>query len=251
MDIKKTYIELKKVRLELPIYQSSRLSIKKNIINFASGGRIFKADDSYLSVKAIDEITLNLKNGDRLGIVGKNGSGKSTLLRLINGIYKPSSGSIKINGSIGSLIDISLGTDQDMTGRENIFTRGRLIGLGKEYIAKNLDEIINFTELGDFIDIPMSTYSSGMHLRLAFAISTIIKPDILLMDEWLSVGDESFKIKAEKRLKKVLDTAGILVIASHSYEVVTKNCTKVAWLENGKIKKMGLPIDICKEYFNV
>ncbi len=244
-------MELKKVTLELPIYQGSRLSIKKDIINFASGGRIFKSNNSHLNVRAIDEITLNLKKGDRLGIIGKNGSGKSTLLRLMNGIYKPSRGSIKINGSIGSLIDISLGTDQDMTGRENIFTRGQLIGLSKQYIYERLNEIIDFTELGDFIDMPMSTYSSGMNLRLAFAVSTIIEPDILLMDEWLSVGDESFKIKAEKRLKKVLDKSGILVIASHSYDVVTKNCTKVAWLENGKIKKLGLPMNLCKEYFNV
>lgn len=246
----KTYIELKNVNLELPVYQGSKLSLKKEVINFASGGKIFKENKNNISVRVLENISLELKNGDRLGVIGKNGSGKTSFLRLVNGIYNPTSGSKTIQGSIGSLIDISLGTDQEMSGRENIYVRGYLIGLKKEEIENKINELIEFTELGDFIDMPMYTYSSGMHLRLAFAVSTIIEPDILLMDEWLSVGDESFKAKAELRLEKVVNKTGILIIASHSQDVITKICNKVIWLENGKIKKIGSPKTMCREYFN-
>ncbi len=246
----KTYIELKNVNLELPVYQGSKLSLKKELINFASGGKIFKENNKNISVRVLENVSLELKNGDRLGVIGKNGSGKTSFLRLVNGIYNPSSGSKTVKGSIGSLIDISLGTDQEMSGRENIYVRGYLIGLKKEEIENKINELIEFTELGDFIDMPMYTYSSGMNLRLAFAVSTIIEPDILLMDEWLSVGDESFKAKAELRLKKVVDKTGILIIASHSQDVITKICNKVIWLENGKLKKIGSPKTVCQEYFN-
>ena len=250
MGMNKTYIELKNVNLELPVYQGSKLSLKKELINFASGGKIFKANNNNISVRVLENISLELKNGDRLGVIGKNGSGKTSFLRLVNGIYDPSSGSKTLKGSIGSLIDISLGTDQEMSGRENIYVRGYLIGLKKEEIENKINELIEFTELGDFIDMPMYTYSSGMNLRLAFAVSTIIEPDILLMDEWLSVGDESFKAKAELRLEKIVNKTGILIIASHSQDVITKICNKVIWLENGKIKKFGSPKTICREYFN-
>lgn len=187
--------------------------------------------------------------GECWSIIGRNGAGKSTLLRLLSSVYEPSSGTAVIKGEIGSLIDISLGTDPEATGRENIFLRGGILGMTKSEIAEKLDEIIEFSELGDFVDMPIRTYSSGMHLRLAFAVSTTIKPEILLMDEWLSVGDEGFKHKAEIRMNELVKSTNILVIASHSRELVMHTCNRVLWLEHGKIKMDGDPATVTAAYF--
>lgn len=159
-------------------------------------------------------------------------------------------GTARIEGSIGSLIAISLGIDQEATGRENIYIRGSLLGLKKKDIDARIDQIIGLCELGSFIDLPIRTYSTGMQMRLAFAVSTMIRPNILIMDEWLSVGDESFKNKAERRMAELVSNAQILVIASHSKELIRKNCNRVIWLEHGKIKMDGKPEDVLKAYFS-
>jgi lipopolysaccharide transport system ATP-binding protein len=187
--------------------------------------------------------------GDRLGIVGHNGSGKSTLLRLLSGIYEPSTGSIERSGSIASLVDISLGINGENTGRENIFLRGKLMGLSKKEIDAKIDEIIDFSELGDYINLPVRIYSSGMLLRLAFSVSTSITADILIMDEWLSVGDGAFADRASARLSGLVDESEILIIASHDRDLIEKTCNKVVWLEHGHIKKIGATREITTEYF--
>jgi lipopolysaccharide transport system ATP-binding protein len=203
----------------------------------------------HLSIEALRDLDLEIVAGDRLGIVGHNGSGKSTLLRLLTGIYEPSSGSIERSGSIASLVDISLGINGENTGRENIFLRGKLMGLTKKEIDEKIDEIIEFSELGDYINLPVRIYSSGMLLRLAFSVSTSITADILIMDEWLSVGDGAFADRARTRLSGLVDESEILVIASHSRELIEDTCNKVVWLEHGSIKKIGSVSEIVNDYF--
>lgn len=238
------------VSLDLPVYNARSRSLKNRFIQAATGGNILSATDGSVIVRALDDISFELNDGDKLAILGHNGAGKSTLLRMLNGVYTPTTGSVNINGNISSLIDISLGTDMEATGRDNIYLRGCLLGMNKAEINKNIDEIIEFTELGEFIDMPLRTYSSGMNMRLAFAVSTSIKPEILLMDEWLSVGDESFKAKAELRMNALLETTSLLIIASHSYDIVANSCNKALWLEHGKIKRLGESTAIANEYFN-
>jgi lipopolysaccharide transport system ATP-binding protein len=194
-------------------------------------------------------MSFSLKDGDRVGLLGHNGAGKSTLLRLLGRVYEPSSGTASIKGTLGSLIDISLGIDHEATGRENIYFRGGLLGMTKAEIKKQLEAIIDFSELGNFIDMPLRTYSSGMHLRLAFSVSTILRPEILLMDEWLSVGDEGFKHKAEQQMSELVQSTNILVIASHSREIIEKTCNRVLWLEHGKIRMDDKPEFVLKAYF--
>lgn len=159
-------------------------------------------------------------------------------------------GQANIQGKIGSLIDISLGIDGEATGIENIFLRAALLGIPKIEVERSLSEIIEFTQLGSFIEMPVRTYSTGMHMRLAFAVSTMISPDILLMDEWLSVGDQEFQLKAEQRLNKLIERSNVLVIASHSKTLIERCCTRVIWLEHGRIKLDGKPSEVCREYFN-
>jgi lipopolysaccharide transport system ATP-binding protein len=200
-------------------------------------------------VRALEGLNFTLRDGDRVGLLGHNGAGKSTLLRLLSGVYVPSSGSARIDGEIGSLIDISLGIDPEATGRENIHLRGALLGMGKAELAERMDEIIAFSELGDFIDMPLRTYSTGMHLRLAFAVSTTVRPEILLMDEWLAVGDEGFKHKAEARMRTLVQSTNILVIASHARDLILETCNRVLWLEHGKIRMDGPADEVVAAYF--
>lgn len=249
-DVSMALVDLKNVCVNFAIYNSSSRSFKKRIINAATGGVIGSDAHGKVIVTALESITFTLRDGDRVGLIGHNGAGKSTLLRVLSGVYRPVSGSAVTQGQIGSLIDISLGIDPEATGRENIFIRGALLGMSRREIISHLDQIIDFSELGDFIDIPVRTYSSGMHLRLAFSVSTILRPQILLMDEWLSVGDEAFKHKAAARMKELVDTTSILVVASHSRELIFRHCNRVIHLERGRIVADGIPSDIATPYFD-
>jgi lipopolysaccharide transport system ATP-binding protein len=186
-----------------------------------------------------------------VGLVGHNGSGKTTLLRVLSGIYHPTQGQAKIQGECVSLINISLGIDPEATGRENIRLRSAMMGLTPAQTNERIDEIIDFSGLGDFIDMPFRTYSSGMQLRLAFAVSTAIRPQILVMDEWLSTGDEDFKQRAEQRMKDVVHATEILILASHSRELLLANCNRVIWLERGQVRMDGGAEEVASAYFGV
>ena len=241
-------IELKDVIVDFPIYNANTRSFKNTVLKATIGGKVDIYEQN-INIRALDGIAFTLKDGDRLGLVGHNGAGKSTLLRLLGKVYIPCAGTARIEGSIGSLIAISLGIDQEATGRENIYIRGSLLGLKKQEIEQKIGQISELCDLGSFIDLPIRTYSTGMQMRLAFAVSTMIRPDILIMDEWLSVGDESFRSKAESRMVDLVNNAQILIIASHSKELIKNTCNRVIWLEHGKIKMDGTPEDVLTAYF--
>jgi len=230
-----SFISAKDLVVEFPLFSNAHRSLKKVVMNVTTGGRMAQSAGNRRVVKALDCINLEVKAGERLGLMGHNGSGKTTLLRVLAGAYEPVAGSLAIKGRIASLLDISLGMDHEATGYENIFLRGIMMGLTPKEIRAKTDDIAAFTDLGEYLDMPVRTYSSGMQLRLAFAVSTSVDADILIMDEWLSVGDAAFNQKASERLNKLVEKAPILVIASHSPELLAKVCTKVIRLEHGKI----------------
>ena len=221
------HIKLHEVSVEIPVYSNHNRSIKNSFLK-----KLTKDKVRPQSVRALSNISLQLKDGDRLGVMGPNGSGKSTLLRTLAGVYHPTSGSIDVSGSIASLIDISLGMDSEATGYENIRMRAIMMGMKLKQIKLIEEEIAEFTELGKFLELPIRTYSTGMHMRLGFAVSTTVPADIILMDEWLSVGDSNFLIKAEKRLHDYIQKSSILVIASHSEDLISKLTNQTLRLEH-------------------
>lgn len=221
--------------VDFPIYGAKSRSLKNAVIRTATGGLFARDAGEQIVVRALNDVSFDLTEGDRLGVVGHNGSGKSTLLRVIVGAYEPVSGSIRVSGRISSMLSISLGMDPEATGYENIFLRGAIMGLMPWEIGAMVDEIVSFSELGAYIDMPVRTYSSGMAMRLAFAISTSISADIILMDEWLSAGDASFAEKAQQRLRTLLSQAKILVLASHDEKLIRSNCNKLMRLDHGAV----------------
>ncbi|KGQ27587.1 ABC transporter ATP-binding protein [Gallibacterium anatis] len=229
------HIKLDNVSVRFPIYDAKQRSFKQTMLNAATGGKIIQNTGKFTEIEALKNINLNIKEGERVALIGHNGSGKTTLLRVLAGVYAPVEGSISIRGKITSLLDSMLGMDGEATGIENIKLRGLFLGLRPKQTEKLIDEIVEFSELGDFINMPVRTYSSGMVLRLAFAISTSTQPEILLMDEWMSVGDEQFRNKAEKRLEEFVDKAGILVMATHDKWLAERVCFKHIYLEHGRM----------------
>ena len=194
-------------------------------------------------------IGLGVKPGDRLGLVGHNGAGKTTLLRLLAGIFKPMSGSAKISGSVMPLINFDLGMNMEASGYENILLSGLVLGLPHDEIERNMETIIAFSGLGDAIHQPVRTYSSGMRMRLAFSLSTSVRSQILLLDEWLSVGDEDFQQKAKDRMNEMVDASEIIILSSHSRDIIENVCNRVVFLENGRIVADGDVDEICNLYF--
>ncbi len=221
--------------VDFPIFGGKSRSLKHHFIRAATGGAFAKDAADRVVVRAIDHVSFDWREGDRVGLVGHNGSGKTTLLRAIAGIYEPAGGSLTVNGRVASMLSITLGMDPDASGYENIFLRGVTMGLSKRQIEDIVEDVCSFSELGEYIELPLRTYSSGMQMRLAFAICTSVKADIILMDEWLSVGDAAFAEKAQKRLNGLLGEAKILVLASHSPDVIKANCSLVVRLEHGRI----------------
>ncbi|HYR36440.1 MAG TPA: ABC transporter ATP-binding protein [Burkholderiales bacterium] len=228
------HISVQDVSVDFPIYGAQSRSFKKALFRAATGGMIAR-DHDRIVVRALDGVSFELRDGDRIGLVGHNGSGKSTLLRVLSGAYEPVRGTVNVEGRIASMLNISLGMDNEATGYENIFLRGIVMGFRPREIEPLVDEIVAFSELGDYIYMPMRTYSSGMAMRLAFAVSTCVSAEILLMDEWLSVGDAEFSEKAKDRLNNVVGQAKILVLASHDESLIEANCNKIMRLSHGEL----------------
>lgn len=213
------------------------------------GGTVASHNDT-VTVEALKDISLDLTDGDRLGLVGHNGAGKTTFLRVVSGVYPPQIGSVTVEGRVSSFTDITLGMDPEATGWQNIIFRCVFLGLTFAEANALAPSIGEFSELGEYLDLPVRTYSTGMFVRLAFAISTAVRPEILVMDEMIGAGDQGFIAKAQKRITELLSQARILILASHSVSIIEKFCTKVLWLEKGRIERFGPTAEVLKAYTN-
>ena len=235
-------IEVNNVSMRFNMAKEKHESLKEYFLAAVQGKLQF--EEFY----ALRDVSLTVERGDFYGLVGLNGSGKSTLLKVISGVFKPSAGSVTVRGTIAPLIELGAGFDFDLTARENIFLNGTVLGMTPKYIREKFDEIVEFSELRDFLDIPLKNYSSGMVARLAFAVATMTKPDILIADEILSVGDFLFQEKCEKRMAELLSGGTTVILVSHSIEQIERMCNKVAWLDHGHLRRLGPTKEVTAEY---
>jgi ABC-type polysaccharide/polyol phosphate transport system ATPase subunit len=242
------FLRLRDLSVEFPMYQTSSRSLKKSILAGTTRGNLARDALNRINVKALSELNFNIEQGDRVGLIGLNGSGKTTLLKVLAGIYRPSRGQLLKSGRISALLDINVGMNAELTGYENIILRGMYMGIHPREMRKRSDEIAEFTELGDHLNMPLRTYSSGMTVRLSFAIATCIAPEILLLDEWLSAGDAPFIAKAKKRMDEFVRLSSLLVLASHSMPLLEEWCTHGVWLEFGHVKMKGPINDVAAAY---
>lgn len=210
--------------------------------------KTIKKQIAYDEFWALSDVSFEVRRGESLGLIGLNGSGKSTMLKTIAGVLKPTKGKVMIQGNVAPLIELGAGFDMDLTARENVYLNGALLGYSRGEMERHYEDIVTFSELEDFMNVPVKNFSSGMVSRLAFAIATIGTPDILIVDEVLSVGDFHFQEKCEQRIRKMLDQGTTLLFVSHSIDQVMMLCNKVVWLEHGKVKRFGDSKDIGEEY---
>ncbi len=231
-------VRIRDLSVDLPIYHLVHKSLKRQFVRVSTGGRFGQANERAV-VRALKNINLEIGAGERLGIIGPNGAGKTTLLRAISGIYEPTRGVVEVQGEIIALTDICLGMDDFATGFENITLRGRMMGMSNTAIRARAEEIAEFAELGEFLDMPVRTYSSGMKVRLAFAISTAVDAEVLVLDEWLGAGDRFFQEKARQRMAQVVERSGIVVFAGHSDEAMKTFCTRAVLLNEGELVMDG------------
>jgi ABC-type polysaccharide/polyol phosphate transport system ATPase subunit len=237
-------IDLEHVNLEFRVRQFKRLTLKEFLVR----GMFKRSANPIMHVKALQDVTLKVGEGERLGILGRNGAGKSTLLKLLAGIYPPSSGTRRVVGRISSLFDIALGFEPDSNGWENIYNRGYLQGETPRSIRSKVDRIAEFSELGQFLDMPVRYYSAGMMVRLAFSIATAIEPEILIVDEVLAVGDLAFQQKAGQRIREMMSQARMIVMVSHQLESLANLCTRCIWLDHGRVNLEGPPRTVINAY---
>ncbi|MGP1488211.1 MAG: ABC transporter ATP-binding protein [Peptoanaerobacter stomatis] len=237
-------IEITNLTMEYRIQRENIKSIKEYIVNSLQG----KVNYNYF--KAVNDISFTIEKGEVCGIIGKNGAGKSTLLKIISGVIPPTSGSIKINGKIAPLLELGAGFDNDLTARENIYLNGAVLGYNKKFLDEKYDEIVEFSELKDFMDQQVRTFSTGMMMRLAFSIATLVEPEILIVDEILSVGDAHFSNKSINKMKNMMSGGTTVLMVSHSLKHIKELCNRVIWIEKGKIKMDGNPLEVCEQYEN-
>lgn len=233
--------------VDFPIFDAKSRSLKKAVLSTA-GGAIGKNANNTVVVEALKDINLHLRDGDRVGLVGHNGAGKSTLLRLLSGIYEPTRGSADVRGRVAPVFDLGVGMDPEVTGYENIIIRGLFLGQSRKQMKSKIDEIAEFSELGEYLSMPLRTYSSGMRVRLALGVVTSIEPEILLLDEGIGAVDAAFMAKARVRLQQLVERAGILVFASHSNDFLAQLCTTALWIDHGQIRKTGLVDNVVEAY---
>ena len=247
-----SFIKLEELSLQFPLYHSNHRSLKKTLfakagkfiskqqsLNQKTGADILVDNANRITVQALRNINLSIKAGERVGLIGHNGAGKSTLLRAITGIYEPNSGKIITNGIIESLLDTNAGMNRILSGRENIYLRGKRLKYNNEQIKALEKDVEEFAQLHEFLDLPIKTYSAGMMMRLSFGLATSVTPDILLMDEWFMAGDNNFQGKARQRLENIINKAEIVVLTTHSMPIIRQWCTRVIWLKAGEIYADG------------
>lgn len=237
-------IEVKNATVRFNKSAESISGLKEYII------KMLKRELMFQEFLALKNINFTVKRGESWGVIGKNGSGKSTLLKLISGIISPHQGNVAVNGSISPLIELGAGFDLELTARENIFLNGALLGYNKKFIESHFQEIIDFAELNDFIDVPIKNFSSGMSARLGFAIATVQKPDILIVDEVLAVGDFAFQQKCKERMENLLSNGTTLLFVSHSIDQVKELCSKAIWIDNGEVRAVGETHSVSQEYMS-
>lgn len=235
-------IMLENISMEYVVDRNGIQSMKEYMVSLLKG--TIKRE----TYQALNNISFFVKTGEVLGVIGKNGAGKSTLLKIISGILKPSSGQISTRGTIAPLLELGSGFDQDLTGYENIFLNGAILGYSKEFLQESYQKIVDFSELGDFIYSPIRTYSSGMMMRLAFSIAAVIVPDVLIVDEILAVGDAAFQKKSKQRMKELMSGGTTVLFVSHDLEQIRSMCDRVLWLDKGKVRAIGETEEVCEQY---
>jgi len=238
-------IDVKDIVMDYRIQNEKIVSMKEYIIN-ALKGKI-----TYRDFRALDGVSFHVKPGEVCGIIGRNGAGKSTLLKIIAGVLSPTQGSVHVGGNIAPMLELGAGFDQDLTARENIFLNCAILGYSRDFVEKKYEEIVEFSELREFIDNPVRTFSSGMMMRLAFSIATAVEPEILIVDEILSVGDASFAKKSGDRMKEMMAGGTTVIMVSHVIAQIRELCDRVIWMEQGKIILDGEPDAVCDEYLKV
>ena len=217
-------------------------SIKEYVV------QLIRGKIEYEEFWALRNVSFEIQKGEILGIIGHNGAGKSSLLKVISGILKPTTGSVRLNGTVAPMLELGSGFDTDLTGRENIFLNGAILGYSEAFLQAKYDEIVAFSELGQFIDVPLRNYSSGMVMRLAFSVATVVNPDILIVDEILSVGDEEFQAKSKARMQELMSGGTTVLFVSHSLKQIREMCSRVLWLEHGEMKMLGPAQEVCDAY---
>lgn len=235
-------IEVNQVSVRYLMTYDKVKSIKEYVV------QMLKGKIKYEEFWALRDISFEVKRGEVLGIIGHNGAGKSTLLKVISGILKPTTGNVQVHGVVAPMLELGSGFDFDLTGRENIFLNGAILGYSEQFLKEKYSEIVDFSELGQFIDVPLRNYSSGMVARLAFSVATVVKPDILIVDEVLSVGDADFQAKSKARMLELMSGGTTVLFVSHSLEQIREMCNRVLWIEQGKMKMIGETKTVCEMY---
>ncbi len=240
--MKEKVIQVRNVSMHFNLMTERVDSIKEYVLKLIKGKLL------YNDFIALHDVSFDIYKGDILGLIGLNGAGKSTLLKILAGVLKPTSGTVQVKGRIAPLIEVGAGFDPELTARENIFLNGAILGYSRQFLESKFDEILDFAELRDFVDVPVKNFSSGMYARLGFAIATMVEPDILIVDEVLSVGDFRFQEKCEKRIREMIGHGVTIILVSHDSKLIKEMCSRVIWLEHGAIRKMGSTESICDEY---
>ena len=238
-------IDVQHVSMKFNLMEEKVDTLKEYIVKLIKG-KLF-----YSEFVALNDVSFQIEKGDILGIVGFNGAGKSTMLKILAGVLKPTNGKVIVNGSVAPLIEVGAGFDPELTAKENIFLNGAILGHSRKFLQQHFDEIIDFAELRTFVNVPVKNFSSGMYARLGFAIATVVKPDILIVDEVLSVGDYRFQEKCEKRIQEMINGGTTIIIVSHDINMIERLCNKVLWLDHGIKRDFGETVTICEEYKNI